>query len=110
MMITAVVGEGEEKIGRSDEVMTHCFSERLWAIIHPCYEPPFLRVVDSCNTSTSEVLDELSKSHPASGVHVHVELVRDVFLVDLVCTHALCTKSIEKKGVRKGFSFSQKGR
>lgn len=109
-MVTAVIGKDEEKIGRSEEVMTHCFSERLWTIIHPCYEPPFLCVVDSCNAGASKVLDELSKSHPAGGVHVYMELVRDVFLVDLVRPHALCTKSIEMKGVRKCLSFSQRKR
>lgn len=47
------------------------------------------------------MLDELGERYPASRVHVQVTLVRNVLLVDLIGSYALCTKAKAQQVSRK---------
>ena len=60
----------------------------LRARVDPRDEPALVRLVDARDARSPEVLGELGEGDPARGVHVHVVLVLDEFLVDAVGVYA----------------------
>lgn len=63
--------------------------QRLGAIVHPPDMQPLLRLLDPAHPFAAQVPREFRQARPPRRVHVHVLLVRNVLLVEVVQVHAL---------------------
>jgi hypothetical protein len=70
---------------------TYGFGKSLWTVVDPSYEEALLGIIYPNDAGTSQMLDKFGEGNPSSGIHVKVVLVPDVFLIDVICFHALST-------------------